>query len=322
MFSLAASESGDPIAGGQRAFFHRQLAHLLGLDEATFVRGFANATNMYYRLEEYLRVQCAGRRGSLLVASTSFGGKYVWRARVQVLLNASSRRQLGIYFNQRCLNRSELTKRDLSEMLSEELIRPRDSALSNSLRRTLELVSAEGNQIFGGFVELVETEYIRWFFERPDDVRRSGDSGFRRAGIVADNPALVAPTQPRARRERIERSRSEKRVVLKTQPGSRPWEIGVQARALGANWEVVECVLSWGTGSVFYELNDGSTGSLTIDDPMSFAHDGNGWLQATQLRTGDLCAILCSRIDAQSLVAAFNELRGVRSGTKGLPWGS
>jgi hypothetical protein len=312
IFSLAASESGDAIAGGQRAFFHRQLAYLLGLGEMEYVRGFANATALYYSLERYLHVQCAGRRGTLLVASSSFGGKYVWRARVQVLLTASSRRQLAFYFDHRCGSRGELRKQELRALLMDELGRPHDYALSNSLRRTLELVGSEGNQVFEGFVDLVETEYVRWYLSRTEESRRPGDSHQRKAvGMPKSQIVDAVQIHSTSRIQSERRVVYEKRLALRSQIGMEPWQVCVQARKTGANWEGASSVhLSWGSGTIAYELDDGTQGSLTVDDPTTFANDGGGWVAAQQLRAGDLCAVLCSRDDARALTEAFSKLEG------------
>jgi hypothetical protein len=312
LFSLAASESGDAIAGGQRAFFHRQLAHLLGLNEMEYVRGFANATALYNALETYLRVRCAGRRGTLLVATTSFGGKYVWRARVQVLLNASSRRQLAFYFDHRCANRGELRTQELGALLMDELGRPQDYVLSNSLRRTLELVCADGAQVFDGFVDLVETEYVRWFLSRNEEFKRPNDAHQRNTAATVKSPIVDAVQIHSTSRTKSEsRVVYEKRLALRSQIAMQPWRVWVQARKTGDDWDAASSArLSWGSGTIAYELDDGTQGSLPVDDPTTFANDGGGWVAAQQVRAGDHCAVLGSRHDAEALTQAFSKLPG------------
>jgi hypothetical protein len=345
-FSLAASQSGDALEGGQRAFFHRQLGHLLGLGDTPYVPHFSEATSLYHVLDEYLKIECAGLRGRLLLASSTFGGKYVWRARVQVLLSASSRRQLAFFFEHRCTGLGELTRGDIRAMMIDELQRPEDYAFSQALARTLELVYSESEELFDGFVDLVETEYVRWFLDQgnfqdalaPSAERRQVERGPRvthshpeATGWPPDASSKSGEPRPRSKRlrpiaeaitrlatetprRRVQKAH-EKRLVLRAGIGALPWRLSVQVRRIGEDsWEDVHASsLLWGEGTIAYELADGTVGSLSTDDVVTFANYGSGWIATSQLRSGDLCAILCARQTAESIREAFASIPGTES---------
>ena len=326
LFSLAASQSGDAVDDGPRAFFHRRLAGLLAFNNNEYVPGFRQATAFYGVLEEYLRIKCDGERGRLLLASTSFGGKYVWRARIQVLLNASSRRQLKTYFSARCSHLGELRKDDLKRLLLSELEGEPDYAFSNALRRTLELVQGEESQLLEGFIDLVETEYVRWFLERPEEPRRAPDPvprssspEFRPVAKRSNSPIIRAVTEHvSARAASIRRSIEERRLVLRSQLGNEPWQLWVQFRTAGAQWQnSATASLSFASGSIAFERSDGTLGSLALDDPTTFTNDGNGWAATNQLKAGDTCAVLCSRTEAEALKLEFLRLQGTEPVIRG-----
>jgi|HubBroStandDraft_4_1064222.scaffolds.fasta_scaffold00001_10 hypothetical protein len=345
VFSLAASQSGDAIEGGRRAYFHRQLGHLLGLGDTPYVPHFSDATSFYRELGNYLEVNCGGRRGRLLLVNSAFGGKYVWRARVQVLLSASSRRQLAFYFDHRCAGRRELTRSDIRDMMLDELQHPGDYAFSHALEHTLELVHAEGHELFEGFVDLVETEYVRWFLDRcdPQDTvmpsvhRKLAERGLRashdplgitsgpaerasshistqkgeRISPIADAIGRVAALPSRHRN----RTTFEKRLVLRANIGALPWKLSVQVRRIGGDdWQDADTTsFLWDEGAIMYELANGTKGLVSVDDVVTFANYGTGWIATTQLRAGDLCAVLCSRETAETLRAAFASISGANS---------
>ena len=315
-FSLAASESGASIDGEQRSFFHRQLAHILGIKDVDYVRGFGDATSLYYSLEEYLRNECNGLRGALLVASKSFGGKYVWRARVQVLLNASSRRQLALYFDRRCLSLGELRKSDLLKLFLSELEKPSDYVLSQSLRRTFEIVREEGEEPLDGFMNLVETEYVSWFFTNAERLKRTAallktgttPTQSRRNPIVE---AVLAQGVGLARRRQSQLA-FEKRLVLRSGLGNAPWQVWVQLRYPGSDWINSSAVfISWNVGLISYELKDGATRTMDLDDRIFFQSTTAGWISTSELRAGDLCAILSSTQDLSSLNDLLLKIDGV-----------
>lgn len=350
LFSLAASQSGDTIDGRQRAYFHRQLGHLLGLDDTPYVPGFPEATSFYRELDEYLRVKCAGRRGRLLLASSTFGGRYVWRARVQVLLSASSRRQLVFFFEHRCNALVELTRSDIRALMLEELQAADDYAFSRALGQTLKLVHSESEELFEGFIDLIETEYVRWFLEREPAQEVLGSShrprsaerayGSHRDVCDATNQVSEAPSRggelesaPRRRAFRVrpvaaaianasasegrrrERKRYENRLILRAGIGTQPWSLSVQVRRIGEEgWqEVRSASFLWGESTLTYELADGTNGLITIDDLLTFANYGSGWIATSQLRAGDLCAILCTRQTAEAIREAFALMMGTDS---------
>ena len=351
LFSLAASQIGDTIGGGPPAYFHRQLGHLLGLGDTRYVPGFQEATSLYRNLDVYLEDKCAGRRGRLLLASSTFGGRYVWRARVQVLLSASSRRQLIFFFEHRCHALSELTRSDIRALMLEELKAAKDYAFSRSLGQTLKLVHSESEELFEGFIDLVDTEYVRWFLEREphqevlgplhrsrsaserghssyrevsDDTNRvseapSHDYDFdsaprRRTLRVRPIAAAIAAASASARRPR-ERKQYERRLMLRAGLGSQPWSLSVQVRHAGEDdWnEARSASFHWGESTVTYELADGVNALIAVDDQLTFANYGAGWIVTSQLRAGDLCAILCARQTAEAICEAFASMAGTDS---------
>lgn len=300
-FSLAASESGGVIEGEGEAFFHRHLARLFDLGDIKYVQGFAAATGLYDHLARYLNHDCGGSRGHLLLANAFKGGKFVGRARFQVLLSESSRKQLHSLFTHRLSSYGELQRNDLNKLLLRELELPDDYVLPPVLRRTLELAHESGAEIFDAFVDLVETEYVRWFLEKPA-VRVSEPRGSTLTIGTREETGARRPRQNRIVEEVSQllghlprptlRTRPEARLVLFSSFGNQPWHLGMQLQS-DAGWKNADKVeVEPSSGIVSCQADCGRL-ACVIDDTMYFANDGNAWVLVNALHSGDNFAIFC-----------------------------
>jgi hypothetical protein len=87
--------------------------------------------------------------------------------------------------------------------------------------------------------------------------------------------------------------------------------MSIQVRASGAQWKYADrLAFSWNEGAATFQLPDGSTGSISLDDTLLFADDGSGWVITNKLRAGDFCAVACERESAPPIRDAFAEMPG------------